>query len=100
MLLACAEFAAARGKGFAEPGDARLVTNFGLWMLVLLSTSLVPAAKIGAAFVAQMQFEGVAEHYAWPWLEALTVLIVADSFASYWSHRVMHAIPVLWRLHR
>lgn len=100
MLLAWAEVKAARGKRAAGSSDARLITNFGLGMLVLLVTSLVPAAKVGAAFVAQAQFRGLAEHYAWPWLVALGVFVIADSFTAYWTHRLMHSVPVLWRIHR
>jgi len=101
VLLAWAEFVAARGrKAVAEPADARLATNFGLGIMVLLLMSLAPAAKVSAAFIAQSQFDGLAERYAWPWLLSLAVFVVADSFASYWTHRVMHAVPALWRIHR
>lgn len=33
------------------------------------------------------------------WLQAGEALLVAD-FCGYWSHRMMHEIPLLWRLHR
>jgi sterol desaturase/sphingolipid hydroxylase (fatty acid hydroxylase superfamily) len=33
------------------------------------------------------------------WLQALEALLVAD-FCGYWSHRMMHHVPVLWRLHK
>jgi sterol desaturase/sphingolipid hydroxylase (fatty acid hydroxylase superfamily) len=33
------------------------------------------------------------------WLQALEALFVAD-LCGYWSHRLMHEIPFLWRLHR
>jgi sterol desaturase/sphingolipid hydroxylase (fatty acid hydroxylase superfamily) len=33
------------------------------------------------------------------WLQAIEALLVAD-FIGYWSHRMMHEVPALWRLHR
>jgi sterol desaturase/sphingolipid hydroxylase (fatty acid hydroxylase superfamily) len=33
------------------------------------------------------------------WLQAIETFLVAD-FCGYWSHRMMHEIPWLWRIHR
>jgi sterol desaturase/sphingolipid hydroxylase (fatty acid hydroxylase superfamily) len=33
------------------------------------------------------------------WLQAIETFLVAD-FCGYWSHRLMHEIPWLWRIHR
>jgi sterol desaturase/sphingolipid hydroxylase (fatty acid hydroxylase superfamily) len=100
VLLAWAEFVAARDRRIAEPGDARLTTNFGLGILILLTAGLLPAAKVSSAFVVQAQFDGLADLYAWSWPLALAVFVIADSFAAYWTHRVMHSVPALWRIHR
>jgi sterol desaturase/sphingolipid hydroxylase (fatty acid hydroxylase superfamily) len=101
FLLAMAEFYAARGRAVAEPGgDARLVTNFGLGVVVLAFNGLLPMAKVGSAVAGQGLGAGLAVHYAWPWAVALAVLVLADSFAAYWTHRAMHAVPALWRIHR
>ena len=100
VLLAWAEFVVARGKRAARSGDARLTTNFGLGILVLLVGSLLPAAKVASAFVAQTEFGSLAYRYGWPWTVALVVFVIADTFAAYWTHRVMHAVPMLWRIHR
>ena len=36
---------------------------------------------------------------AWPtWAQFVVALLVTDC-ASYWAHRALHEIPVLWRLH-
>lgn len=100
MLFAAAEFAAARGRSSTEKGgDARLVTNFGLGMLVLGANSLVPAAKIGSS-LSPWAGSGLATLFGWPWLVTLVALIVVDSLATYWSHRMMHSVPWLWRVHR
>lgn len=34
-----------------------------------------------------------------PGVAQLTVLLVAGDFANYWSHRALHQVPLLWRLH-
>ena len=33
------------------------------------------------------------------WLQAVEALFAAE-FCGYWSHRMMHQVPVLWRLHK
>jgi sterol desaturase/sphingolipid hydroxylase (fatty acid hydroxylase superfamily) len=33
------------------------------------------------------------------WLQALEAVLMAE-FCGYWSHRMMHEIPILWRLHK
>ena len=33
------------------------------------------------------------------WLQVIETLLVAD-FCGYWSHRMMHEVPWLWRIHR
>lgn len=33
------------------------------------------------------------------WLQALEAILVAE-FCGYWSHRLMHETPLLWRLHK
>src|SRR5262249_12739191 len=33
------------------------------------------------------------------WIQAIEALLVAD-FCGYWSHRMMHEVPALWRMHR
>lgn len=100
-VLALAELVSAhrtpRGEG---NGDSRLVTNFGLGVLIFLSASLVPLSKIGSSALAQSLGTGVAPHLAMSWLAVLSALLIADSFAVYWTHRLMHRVPLFWRLHR
>ena len=102
MLLAGAELVSARRRNSpqARDGDARLVTNFGLGAIVLFLNGLVPSAKLGAALLNPWLGEGIHSSLGLPWSSTLIVLIIADSFATYWTHRLMHAVPVLWRIHR
>ena len=34
-----------------------------------------------------------------PWLEVVAAVLLLDA-AIYWQHRLMHVIPLLWRMHR
>lgn len=100
-LLAGIEFVEARRRAIVEAGnDARLITNFGLGALGLATNSMLPIAKIGSSVLAQSLGGGLATLFEWPWLLALGVFLLADSLAAYWTHRAMHALPWLWRIHR
>jgi sterol desaturase/sphingolipid hydroxylase (fatty acid hydroxylase superfamily) len=87
-----------RGDG---RGQRRQAVNLGL---VLVDTALLrlafPLLAIGLALRIQGQGIGLMPALAWPlWLQIpLTVLLL--DLAIYWQHRLMHAIPLLWRLHR
>jgi sterol desaturase/sphingolipid hydroxylase (fatty acid hydroxylase superfamily) len=101
FLLAIAELYAARRRPAGEAGgDGRLVTNFGLGVLVLASNSLLPMVKVGSSFLGEWAGAGLADRFAWPLGLAVVVLLLADSLATYWTHRAMHAVPWLWRIHR
>ena len=101
MLLAGVELSTARRRGITETaGDGRLVTNFGLGALVLAFNALLPMIKVGSSVAGQTVGAGLAVRFSWPWAVTLVVLVVADSFVSYWTHRAMHAVPALWRIHR
>ena len=79
----------------------RWPANFGLVVLSsLLVRLLAPAAAMGAALYAESQGLGLLR-----WLEVnglvggvLAVLLL--DLLIYFQHRVFHAVPVLWRLHR
>lgn len=79
----------------------RWVTNLGL---TFLNMALVRITVGGAAFAAAVF---AAEHGVgllhWmtlpPWIAVVVTLLVLD-FAVYLQHVMMHAVPVLWRLHR
>ena len=101
VLLAAAEFLSARERAATEPvGNGRLITNFGLGISVMLVSGFQPLAKIGSSLVGQAIGAGLMGRFALPWIAMLAVLLIVQSFASYWTHRVMHALPALWRIHR
>jgi sterol desaturase/sphingolipid hydroxylase (fatty acid hydroxylase superfamily) len=95
--LAIAETVGARGGQVREnSNDGRLLTNFGLTALVLLSSGLFPLANVGSALVGA----GIAYRVQFPWIAILALTLIAQTFAAYWVHRLMHVSPLMWRVHR
>lgn len=73
-------------------------------LLVVINTLLLrllfPLAAVGAAMLASEHGWGLFNLLAIPfWLKLLVSLLVLD-LLIYWQHRLFHALPWLWRLHR
>lgn len=65
-----------------------------------LARVLLPMAPVAFAALAADRGWGVLNLSDWPvWLELVVAVVVLD-FAIWLQHVVVHAIPVLWRLHR
>lgn len=79
----------------------RWTSNITLGVLnTVIVRALVPIAGVAAAVLAQQQQWGLLNQVALPsWIEMLLFLLVFD-LAIYFQHRVFHAVPLLWRLHR
>ncbi|HXH03307.1 MAG TPA: sterol desaturase family protein [Candidatus Competibacteraceae bacterium] len=72
--------------------------------LVVLNTVLLrlifPMAAVGVALLAEQRGWGLLNSVALPAaLEAVAAVLVLD-LAIYLQHRLFHAVPLLWRLHR
>lgn len=78
----------------------RWPTNFGLGVLNGLIASSVPVASIGAAQWATANGIGLLNWIAAPWWLALPCTLLIKSLGQYAFHRLSHAQPPLWRLHR
>ncbi|MDJ0778532.1 MAG: sterol desaturase family protein [Gammaproteobacteria bacterium] len=66
----------------------------------LLLRLLFPAAAVGLALSTNAAGFGLFNRLALPlWLELPLAVLVLD-LAIYWQHRLMHRVPLLWRLHR
>lgn len=83
------------------PRGLRWANNLGLVALNTLALRLLfPAAAVGVAAFAAEQSWGLLNYYEWPfWLATLVSVIVLD-LVIWLQHVMVHAIPVLWRLHR
>ena len=59
----------------------------------------VPVAGLGLAFLAEQGGWGLLNQLSLPyWLSVLAALLARD-LMHYGVHRLMHAVPILWRLH-
>jgi len=79
----------------------RWVNNLGLVFLNSFIVRLVfPVAAIGVAATAQQNGWGLLNIIDMPvWLAAVIAIVVMD-LVIYIQHVMVHAIPLLWRLHR
>jgi len=79
----------------------RWLNNLGLVAFnTLLLRLLFPAAAVGVAAVAAEQGWGLLNHYQVPFWPAVLLAVIAMDFVIWLQHVVVHAIPLLWRLHR
>jgi sterol desaturase/sphingolipid hydroxylase (fatty acid hydroxylase superfamily) len=99
-LLLVAEAAWPR-RALAAARRERWPANFGLVVVyTLLLRLLAGAGAVGVAYWAAAQNVGLLHALSWPpWIEFIVALLALD-LLIYGQHRLMHAVPLLWRLHR
>ncbi len=79
----------------------RWVNNLGLvFFNSFVLRLLFPAAAVGMAAFAAEQGWGLLNYYGVPAGLAVPAAIVAMDLVIYLQHVLVHAVPVLWRLHR
>ncbi len=79
----------------------RWVNNLGLvFFNSFILRVLFPAAAIGVAVTASQQNWGLFNVYELPFYVTVIASVVIMDFVIYVQHVMVHAIPVLWRLHR
>jgi sterol desaturase/sphingolipid hydroxylase (fatty acid hydroxylase superfamily) len=82
-------------------GLRRWPGNIGLAVAgSLLVRAVVPAAAVGAALWAEGRGLGLLPALGLPGWVAIPLSVVLLDLLIYWQHRVTHAVPALWRLHR
>jgi len=99
-LLAALLFAQWRwpARGDGRPARRQLI-NLGM---AVIGTAVLRIGfpVLAVAWAAQVQGGGLFGWLAWPaWVEIIVAVLLLD-VAIYWQHRLMHAVPLLWRLHR
>ena len=90
------------------PRRKRLFSRLARWPhnlgVVILNTVILrllfPTAAIGVALAAESYGWGLFNNLALPSLLILVLSVVIMDFAIYLQHVLVHAVPVLWRLHR
>jgi sterol desaturase/sphingolipid hydroxylase (fatty acid hydroxylase superfamily) len=80
---------------------ARWLSNISLTLVnTVIARLVVPVAGVAAALTAEQQQWGLLNYATLPnWFE-LVLFLLAFDLAIYFQHRVFHAVPFLWRLHR
>jgi sterol desaturase/sphingolipid hydroxylase (fatty acid hydroxylase superfamily) len=84
----------------ADRSGRRLITNIALGLINAGIISLVPVSTVIAAAWAADHRLGLLNLLALPAIAGWTATILLRSLASYWLHRLSHAVPLLWRVHR
>lgn len=76
-------------------------SNLGMVALdTVLVRLLIPLGAVGVALWAQRGGTGLLPAIELPaWLEIVLAFLALDCLI-YWQHRLFHALPVFWRLHR
>lgn len=104
LLVACFALLAlieAVAPGPARSGDdRRLFVNFSLGAVNIALGSALPISTLAAAMLASATGVGLGHIVALPWAALFVLILLARSFVTYWVHRLSHAVPLLWRLHR
>ena len=79
----------------------RWANNLGLVVCnSLILRLLFPAAAVGLAALAQQQGWGILNHYGMPFGLSVAMSVVVMDMVIYLQHVMVHAVPLLWRLHR
>jgi sterol desaturase/sphingolipid hydroxylase (fatty acid hydroxylase superfamily) len=101
-VLALIELGQASAQRTVRPGggDRRIVTNFAMGIASMTLSAVLPISTVAAALWSESAAFGLFRMMPLPWPVLLAFLLLARSFASYGVHRISHAAPLLWRLHR
>ena len=78
----------------------RWSSNLGLILLnSLLLRPIAPLGAVGVAILAETRGWGLLQYLAMPgWLRVVAAVVLLD-LTIYLQHVMLHAIPLLWRLH-
>ena len=100
FIMAVWEVYAPRRK-LLLPKVSRWFNNLGLvFFNSLLLRFLFPAAAVGVAAFASEHGWGLLNYYSLPFFAAVILSVIAMDFIIYLQHVMVHAVPLLWRLHR
>ena len=100
IIMALWEVAAPRRK-LTVSKPLRWVNNLGLvFFNSYILRVLFPAAAVGVAVTASQQGWGLFNVYELPPVITIMASVVILDFVIYLQHVMVHAIPILWRLHR
>jgi len=80
---------------------ARWPSNLGIVALnTVVVRLLLPTTAVSLALVGEREGWGLLHHFALPGWAALPLALIALDLVVYLQHVMVHAVPLLWRLHR
>jgi len=100
ILFAAAEAAFSESRDPAAAARGRMVVNFSLPIVSALIALVVPFGVTTSAILAAREHWGLFNQIAAPPLAVLAAALVARTGLGYLVHRLSHAVPLLWRLHK
>ena len=87
-----------------RPGDmdrrTRWSANLILTVINIVSLGFVPITFLGAAFWAEQHGWGLLHMLSPSAAVAVVVTLLVRGFISFFTHYLMHSVPLFWRLHR
>lgn len=99
-LMAIWELAAPRRR-LTQPKAVRWINNVGLvFFNSFLARLVFPTAAVGMALFAREHGWGLLNYFQVPYALAVIGAVIALDFFIWLQHVMVHAVPVLWRLHR
>lgn len=88
-------------RQLTQPKAMRWLNNLGLVFLnSLILRLLFPAAAVGVALFAQQQGWGLFNYFQVPLILSAVISVILMDGVIYLQHVMVHAVPLLWRLHR
>lgn len=98
-VLAIVEILAPRRPGPAER-RTRWVANLLLTALNITVMSLLPVTFLGVAVWSQERNLGLLNQFAMPLGLLIVATLLCRGFISFFTHLLMHKVPLFWRVHR
>jgi sterol desaturase/sphingolipid hydroxylase (fatty acid hydroxylase superfamily) len=99
FAVAAAEMWRPLHTGRVEP-PGRIPANIGLGLINAGLVTIVPLSTVFAAGWAAAQGIGLFNNVALPFALVAAATVAIRSIANYAVHRLSHAVPLLWRIHR
>ena len=65
----------------------------------LFTRTLLASGALGAAVLTGQREVGLFHQLDWPWWAELIIAMIVLDLVVYFQHVLMHAVPILWRLH-
>jgi sterol desaturase/sphingolipid hydroxylase (fatty acid hydroxylase superfamily) len=79
--------------------ENRMRVNFGLGILNMTLSAILPLSSLAVAMLAEKNGWGVMQMVALDWYLAIPLLLLAKSLLGYGLHRSFHRYAWLWPLH-